>query len=358
MTSQVFPANQLTDLTATIFKAVGCNDNEADVIAKRLVNANLSGHDSHGIIRIAKYVDWIEQGGAVINQEIDILTDNGSVVVVDGKWGMGQSIGEQTMNLAIERAREHGVAVVALRNSGHLGRIGDWPEMAVRAGMLSVHFVNTSGMGNLVAPWGGKERRLSANPFAAGVPVKDGPPLILDMSACTVAEGKIRVAMHAGKQVPENCLIDSDGNPTTDPVTFYGDPENGVKPGSILPIAGHKGYALSIIIEMMAGALTGGSCTNPDKADRLANGMLTIVMDRSAFMSEDEFYDEVSRYVDYVKSSAPIREGAEIIVPGEFEARTRDERNANGIELAETTMLQINEVCQRYNLDVPFTVGG
>ena len=124
MTSQVFPANQLTDLTATIFKAVGCNDNEADVIAKRLVNANLSGHDSHGIIRIAKYVDWIEQGGAVINQEIDILTDNGSVVVVDGKWGMGQSIGEQTMNLAIERAREHGVAVVALRNSGHLGRIG------------------------------------------------------------------------------------------------------------------------------------------------------------------------------------------------------------------------------------------
>ena len=156
MTSQVFPADQLTDLTATIFKAVGCNDNEADVIAKRLVNANLSGHDSHGIIRIAKYVDWIEQGGAVINPEIDVLTDNGSVVVVDGKWGMGQSIGEQTMNLAIERAREHGVAVVALRNSGHLGRIGDWPEMAVKAGMLSVHFVNTSGMGNLVAPWGGK----------------------------------------------------------------------------------------------------------------------------------------------------------------------------------------------------------
>src|SRR5205085_6469122 len=139
---------------------------------------------------------------------------NDAIAVVDGQFGFGQTIGEQAMELGIAKSARHGVAVVALRNSGHLGRIGDWPLQAARAGKLSLHFVNTTGAGILVAPFGGISRRLSANPIAAGVPVAGGPPLVLDMSACTIAEGKIRVARNRGGPVPEGCLLDSRGRPT------------------------------------------------------------------------------------------------------------------------------------------------
>ncbi|MBK96600.1 MAG: malate/lactate/ureidoglycolate dehydrogenase [Planctomycetaceae bacterium] len=342
----IFQAELLIDLTRRIFQAVGSNDAEAEVVAQRLVNANLSGHDSHGVIRIPTYINWIREDKTLLNQTIDIETDNGSMVVVDGKFGLGQSIGQQAMQLGIERAGEHGVAVIALKDSAHLGRIGDWPEMCAEAGMVSVHFVNTSGMGNLVAPYGAIERRLSANPFAAGVPTQSEFPLILDMSACTIAEGKIRVALHAGKQVPEGCIIDSEGKPTTDPKTFYGPPA-----GSILPIAGHKGYALSMIIEMMAGALTGGSCTNPERANRLSNGMLSIIMDRSKLQTEDYFYNEVERYCNYVRSAKLMDENNRILMPGEIEYNTRATRRVEGIELSQTTIEMIQDTCNTLGIE-------
>ena len=342
----IFQAEFLIDLTRRIFQAVGSNDAEAEVVAQRLVNANLSGHDSHGVIRIPTYINWIREDKTLLNQTIDIETDNGSMVVVDGKFGLGQSIGQQAMQLGIERAGEHGVAVIALKDSAHLGRIGDWPEMCAEAGMVSVHFVNTSGMGNLVAPYGAIERRLSANPFAAGVPTQSEFPLILDMSACTIAEGKIRVALHAGKQVPEGCIIDSEGKPTTDPKTFYGPPA-----GSILPIAGHKGYALSMIIEMMAGALTGGSCTNPERANRLSNGMLSIIMDRSKLQTEDYFYNEVERYCNYVRSAKLMDENNRILMPGEIEYNTRATRRVEGIELSQTTIEMIQGTCNTLGVE-------
>ena len=345
----IFQEEFLTDLTRRIFSAVGSNDTEAEIVAQRLVNANLSGHDSHGVIRIPTYIQWIQEGKTKLNQTIEIETDNGSMLVVDGRFGLGQSIGQQAISLGIERAKAHGVAVMALKDSAHLGRIGDWPEMCAEAGMVSVHFVNTSGMGNLVAPYGAIERRLSANPFAAGVPTNEAFPLILDMSACTIAEGKIRVALHAGKQVPNNCLIDSEGKPTTDPKTFYGPPA-----GSILPIAGHKGYALSIIIEMMAGAMTGGSCTNPDRANVLTNGMLSIIMDRSKLQTDDYFYHEVKRYCDYVRSAKLLDENNKILMPGEIEYQTRAQRQIEGIELSQTTIDMIQDTCNSLGVETGF----
>src|SRR5258708_3772484 len=203
------------------------------------------------------------------------------------------------MELGSATPARHGVAVIALRNSGHLGRIGDWPLMAAEAGLLSLHFVNTSGAGILVAPFGGIERRLSANPIAAGIPVPGHAPMILDISACTVAEGKIKVALNKGVQVPEGCIIDSQGRPTTDPRVFYGNP-----PGAILSIAGHKGYGLAVVCEVLAGALTGGGCSNPANAGRVVNGMLSIILDGSFFQSDAAFASEIQRFVEWVKSSA------------------------------------------------------
>jgi uncharacterized oxidoreductase len=189
---------RLARLTAAIFASAGCTEDEAERIGRRLTEANLVGHDSHGVIRTAYYIDWLKTGKVLANQTIKIVYENEAIAVVDGRFGLGQTIGEQATQLGIDKCSRHGVAVVALRNAGHLGRIGDWPIMAADAGKLSLHFVNTSGAGILVAPFGGINRRLSANPIAAGVPVSGSDPIILDMSCCTIAEGKLKVALNKG----------------------------------------------------------------------------------------------------------------------------------------------------------------
>ena len=345
----IFTDEILRALTQRIFAAAGCHTEEADRVARMLVDSNLVGHDSHGVIRIPTYVQWLKNGKVIANQTIKLVADHGPLATVDGQYGLGQTVGYQSMQLAVQKAREHGVAVIGLRNAGHLGRIGDWPQMAVGAGMISLNFVNTSGAGMLVSPFGGIDRRLSVNPFAAGIPSRDGDPLLLDMSAATIAEGKVRVALNRGEQVPSGCIVDAHGQPTQDPVVFYGDP-----PGSILPIAGHKGFGLSMIIEVLAGALTGGSCTNPDNADRLANGMLSIVVDPLQVMSANDFFPELQRYVEFVKSSRTLTPDGEILMPGDPERRTKERRIRDGIELDDNTVVQIAETAQSLGVDLGF----
>jgi len=341
--------DRLCRQSAAIFHAAGCQPFEAERIAAHLVEANLVGHDSHGVIRIPSYVRWLKEGKVLANQRIQVVLENEVLAVVDGQNGFGQTIGEQAMQLGIEKSARHGVAVIALRNSGHLGRIGDWPLMAAAAGKLSLHFVNTSGAGILVAPFGGINRRLSANPIAAGVPVSGGPPLLLDISACTVAEGKIRVALNKGVQVPENCIIDAQGKPTTDPHVFYADP-----PGAILPIAGHKGYGLGILCEVLAGALTGGGCSNEANAGKVINGMLSIFLDVRHFQEDATFTAEIQRFVAWVKSSAKVEPNGDILMPGEIEERTRAKRMRDGIDLDEMTWSQIVETAKSVGLGERF----
>lgn len=337
----------LQRLTRSIFAAAGCDDAEAERIAHYLTEANLVGHDSHGVIRISYYVDWLRAGKVLANQQITIAFENDVIAVVDGNYGFGQTIGEQATKLGIEKSAKHGVSVIALRNAGHLGRIGDWPLLAARAGKVSLHFVNTSGAGILVAPFGGINRRLSANPVAAGVPVENGTPILLDMSCCTIAEGKLKVAFNKGARVPEDCIIDAQGKPTTDPRVFYGDP-----PGAILSIAGHKGYALGIIAEMLAGALTGGGASNPANAGRLANGMLSIYMDSRFFQQDAAFGAEVRRFIEWVKSSEKSQPGGEILMPGEIEEKTKAQRLRDGIELDDNTWKAIADTCRSLGVAV------
>jgi uncharacterized oxidoreductase len=328
--------DRLVALTAEIFHRAGCDRPEAERVAVHLVEANLVGHDSHGVIRVPSYIQWLRTGKVRANQNIQVVFENDAIAVVDGQFGFGQTIGEQAMQLGIEKSARHGIAVVALRNTGHLGRIGDWPLMAAQAGKVSLHFVNTSGAGILVPPHGGINRRLSANPIAAGVPVPGGSPIILDMSACTIAEGKIRVAFNKGVPVPENCIIDAQGRPTTDPKVFYADP-----PGSILSIAGHKGYGLGVLCEVLAGALTGGGCSNPKNANRVVNGMLSVIFDHARFRPDAEYATEMTEFIAWVKSSATRTPDGEILMPGEIEERTKVARLRDGIDLDETTWGQI-----------------
>jgi hydroxycarboxylate dehydrogenase B len=339
--------DHLARLTSKIFAAAGCKQPEADRIGHYLTEANLVGHDSHGVIRIPYYIEWLRAGKVLANQTIQTVFENDAIAVVDGGYGFGQSIGEQATQLGIEKCTRHGVAVIALRNAGHLGRIGDWPQMAARAGKLSLHFVNTSGAGILVAPFGGIDRRLSANPVAAGVPVEGGPPIILDMSCCTIAEGKLKVAFNKGVDVPAGCIIDPDGQPTCDPKIFYGTP-----PGAILSMANHKGYALGIITELLAGALTGGGASNPANAGRLANGMLSIYFHGRYFQDDPTFNAEVRRFIDWVKSSRKSDPNGEILMPGEIEEKNKAQRKRDGIELDETTWRSIRDTGRTVGVDV------
>jgi len=341
------PHDKLKRITSDIFAAAGCQRDEAERIGHYLVEANLVGHDSHGVIRISYYVDWLQAGKVLANQSIRVVHENDVIAVVDGLFGFGQTIGEQATRLGVEKCKKHGVAVVALRNAGHLGRIGDWPLLAASQGIASLHFVNTSGAGILVAPFGGINRRLSADPIAAGIPVAGGAPILLDMSCCTIAEGKLKVAFNKGVSVPEGCIIDSKGQPTTDPKVFYGTP-----PGAILSIAAHKGYALGVIAELLAGSLTGGGASNPINSTRVANGMLSIYLDPNSFQDQAAFAKEVREFITWVKSSERVSPETEILMPGEIEERTKAQRGRDGIELDETTWKSIQDTGAKLGLTI------
>jgi uncharacterized oxidoreductase len=334
----------LKKLIQDIFAAAGSHHREAERIAHYLVEANLVGHDSHGAIRVPRYIEWVRAGTLVPNQTLEIVSENEVLAVLDGNFGFGQVMGEAAMTLALDKCAKFGVSVVALRNAGHLGRIGDWAEMAAAHGKISIHYVNTGGGGILVAPHGGTQRRLSADPIAAAVPVPGGPPILLDISTCTIAEGKIRVAANKGVTVPEGCILDSEGVPTTDPRVFYGPP-----PGVLLPLGGHKGFALGVIVEVLAGALSGGSCSRPG-IKVVSNNMLTIVIDPARFRSLEEFHQDVADFIAWVKSARTVTPDGEILMPGEPEHRSRQRRLRDGIPLDETTWSQIQDVARSLGL--------
>lgn len=336
-TERVAP-EKLRQVVRSVFARAGSSTDEARAVGDHLVEANLVGHDSHGVIRVAKYIGWLKDGLVLANRSVEVLRDDGVLLMLDGQFGYGQAIAPGAMRAGIAKAKRHGVALVALRNSGHLGRIGAWAEMAAAEGLVSLHFVNTSGFGMLVAPHGGSDRRLSANPIAAGAPVKGKPPVILDMSTCIIAEGKIQVARNKKEKLPEGAVLDGRGRPTREPEEFYASP-----PGAILPIAGHKGSGLSLICEVLAGALTGGGSTHPENptAKRLVNNMLSILIDADGVAGASAFAADVARLTAWVKASPPIVRGGEVLLPGEMERRVRAEREKNGIPLDDATRDQI-----------------
>ena len=328
----------MQNFACDIFRAAGSDAEEGRIIADHLVEASLMGHDSHGVIRISKYVDWARAGQVLPNRHAEIATDGGALLVIDGGFGYGQVIGREAMELAATRAGTYGMTTIAIRNSGHLGRIGAWPQQLAEQGLASIHFVNTSGFGILVAPHGGSDRRLSANPIAAGVPLAGGRPLILDMATSVIAEGKIQVARNKGEMIPPGMILDGQGKPTRDPEAFYANP-----PGAILPFGGHKGSGLSFFCEILAGSLSGGFASNPGSptAGRLVNNMLSLVFDPGAFGSAEAFAEDVKQLASWTRATPPISKGGKVYLPGEIEEETRAEREALGLPIDDETWRRI-----------------
>ena len=346
------------ELITDIFKAKSCNDNEAKTIAERLAGSNLVGHDSHGIARVPRYVEWMEKGWVFPNLKPEIVIDAGAMGCLDAKQGFGQVAGEYAVDDGILRAKKHGVSVVGLRNSGHLGRIGDWAERAADADLISFHFVNVRGS-LLVAPFGGSDRRGSTSPLAIGIPSKDKDHIILDMATSTVAEGKVMVAQKGGKQLPHGALIDSTGKLTTNPEAMYGkirddevpNPDKGT--GAITAFGLHKGSGINFMMEMLGGALTGnGVCgaLNEKERRKFSNGMLSIYIAVEKMVDFDYFIQEVKSYAEFVRASKPSQNNDKVLIPGDKEISTKEERLKFGLPVPPLVWENIKQTANKLNV--------
>ncbi len=350
--------NYAIELITDIFKAKSCNNYEAKTIAERLCGSNLKGHDSHGIVRVPRYVLWMEWGWVFPNIKPELIVDSGALALIDAKQGFGQVAGEFAVDEGIKRAELHGVSVVGLKNSGHLGRIGYWSERAADAGLVSLHFVNVRGS-LLVAPFGGSDRRGSTSPLSIGVPSKDTDHIILDMATSTVAEGKVMVAQKGGKPLPSGALIDSNGNLTINPEVMYGkineneipNSENGT--GAITAFGLHKGSGINFMMEILGGALTGSgvSAGIDDKEKRkFANGMLSLYIKVDNMVNFEYFLNEVRSYADFVRSSPPANKNEKVLIPGDKEISTYKDRLVNGLPVAPIVWQNIKQTAKELNI--------
>ncbi len=340
----IFTAEKLATLAADIFQAAGATPEESRTVGEALAEANLEGHDSHGVVRIPEYIAWHEEGLINIGAQMEVVKETDAFAVMNGNWGWGQVVAKQAMEYGIKKALRSGAVTISVSQCCHIGRVGDYPLMAARAGLVAIMFVNTHGAGKLVAPWGGRERRLSANPIAIAIPRHSGPPILIDLSTCAIAGGKVTIAHNSGKSVPPGCILDSEGRPSTDPAAFVGPPE-----GALLPFGGHKGFALSLATDILAGAISGAGCSRRT-GKRVGNSFTATLLDPVVFRGEGAFDQDVDGLVDYVKSSKLAEGFSEILIPGEPERRERARRERDGILVDDETWRQIRETGERYGV--------
>lgn len=345
--THLIPLARLQAAMHRLVRGFGSSEAEVAAVAGNLIMANLTGHDSHGIGMLPRYADAYLQGGLVPNASVSTLMDGGAMLRLDGNAGFGQVIGAQAMDLGIARAKLHGSCIVALGNSHHLGRIGAWAEQAAAAGLVSMHFVNVISRA-IVAPFGGGDARFGTNPFCAGVPFTGRDPVILDFATSMIAQGKTRVAMNKGEQVPPDCLIDDQGRPTQEPRFTVVPPF-----GALLTFGGHKGFGLAMMCELLGGALAAGATQRTGDASkkRVLNGMFSVLVDPAQLADRTAFEAEAQAFIDWARAS-PVREGFEAIqIAGEPERATRAKRTAQGVPVDATTWQEILEAAAKLGVN-------
>jgi hydroxycarboxylate dehydrogenase B len=343
-------ASHLASFAEVLLHAGGASSEEAHVVARSLVDANLKGYDSHGVMRLPYYVEAIKTGEAVSGAELMILNEGPSRVVADANWGFGQVQGVRMLARLSAKAHEAGQAIGTMTHCGHIGRLGEYCEMAAGDGLVSMLMVNSHGGAVRVAPPGGKAPRLSTNPLAIGVP-HASEPLILDFSTSATAEGKVRVKKIAGEKCPDGWIIDSEGRPTCDPNVLYGTP-----PGSILPMGGaqaYKGFGLGLMIEIFTGAISGGACARPVPYPKKGNCVFMMLLDPGLYGGREHFQNEVAQLVDYIRSCPRIDGVEEILLPGDPERRLCARRMAEGISLDDENWKALLRLAEALQVSAP-----
>ncbi len=339
-------ATRLTEFATDLLAGAGVPRGDAALVATSLVGANLRGHDSHGVMRVLQYVEFVERGEIRIGKELRIERETPALLVCDGQWGLGQVQAHRLLDLLLPKARAGGVAVGAARECGHIGRLGEYAERAAAEGVMLMATVNNCGGWQRVAPPGGIEPRLSTNPFCASIPTNDpDAPIVADFGTSVVAEGKVRGYYISQRPVPEGWLLDHSGQPTTDAAVLYEPPL-----GTILPLGGaqsYKGFGLAMILELWAGGLSGGRCSSPEGRPVGGNNVVFVVFDPAHFAGSESVSAQASRLAEFIHATPRLPGVDAILLPGEPERISLKHRSELGIPIDQNLCAKLMELAQR-----------
>jgi hydroxycarboxylate dehydrogenase B len=329
-------ASLLKRFTQSVLVASGSPPDEAALISGHLIQANLMGYDSHGVIRICQYIGDVKKGRIVPGASITLKNQTDTTAIVDCGWNFGQVGGYRALQCAIEKAQIHHISMVVTQRCGHAGRLGAYTQAAAEQGFIALGFCNSPpGDGHFVAPWGGREGRLSTNPMSFAIPGGAEPPILGDFSTAQTPEGKLRLYLNQKKPLPDGWIVDAAGNPSNDAADFYGPPR-----GAILPFGGdlgYRGFALGLLVETLGGLIAGTSSVQPLPG----NGLCLIVINVTAFLPSDTFAALTKELRDHAKSCPPDENHREITLPGELDFRVLQDRTASGIPIDPQTWDQI-----------------
>ena len=338
-------ADALRNAIAKLVEAAGASAEEAEIVSRHSIAANLAGHDSHGVIQIPIYIDRIAKGHIVPGAPFEITSDTPTTTVVDGNWGFGYVVAERTMRMTIDKAKKSNVAAATIMRQSHIGRVAAYPLMAAREGMIAMMTADSGRSPKAVAPFGGREARLGTNPICIAVPADLEAPLVVDMATSAVAAGKVKLAQAKGAQIPEGWIVDGEGRATTDPFA-YG------KGGVLLPLGGaegHKGFGLSVMVEILS-ALLPGLGFGVEPTGRHNDGCFVAVFNVAAFRDLATFKTEVAEFARYLKATPPAEGFDEVLYPGEIEIRREKERLRDGIEVDTTTWSELVGLAEKFNV--------
>src|SRR6202030_664698 len=338
-------ADRREEIGRALFEAAGAPAEEAALVMRHIVGANLVGHDSHGVIQIPTYIDRIKAGHIVPGAPWVIVKESPTTTVVDGHWAFGYVANERAMRLTIEKAEKSNVAAATVFRQGHIGRLSSYTQMAAKANMIGLITADSGRSPKAVAPFGGREARLGTNPISIAVPSDLEAPFYLDMATSAVAAGKIQLAAARGEEIPTGWIVDSDGRQTTDPKQFR-------KGGALLPLGGTEGYkgsGLAAMVEVLCGLLTGlGFGVEP--TGRHNDGCFMAVFNVAAFRPLQDFKKEVAEFARYLKATPPSEGSSGVFYPGEVEYIREQQRRLSGIEIEDTTWDKLRALAAEYKL--------
>jgi len=306
-----------------------------------LVEANLRGQDGHGVLMLPRYMDQVKKGTMKFGVKVETVRETPSTALLNGNWGFGQVIGVRAMELAIKKAKDHTIGFVGVINCNHIGMLAHYPMMALEHDMIGVTLCNSSPE---VAPYGGRMRKLGTDPICVAIPANREKPIVLDMATSVVAAGKVRAKYVKGEKTPEGWIIDNDGQPTVDPSVFMS------LKGMLLPVGGYKGFGLSLVVDVLGGALTGAGCSSTEF--QRGNGVIMYAIKIESFTPATTFKERVDNLIRSIKSTPTAPGYSEILVPGEPEFRTMEERSKKGIEVDDMTWQALRSLGKELGLDI------
>jgi LDH2 family malate/lactate/ureidoglycolate dehydrogenase len=343
-------AAQLREMIQAVFLRLDVPPEDTAIIVDTLMEASLAGYHSHGVMRVPIYVDGIRAGTMRPGAEMHVRRETAVTACLDANGALGPVSARRALELALYKARTHGTGTVTVVNGNDVARLGSYLAAPARAGFIVLMMANDAGGNPAVAPWGGRRPFLSTNPIAAGLPRRGAEPVLIDLSTAMASEGQVKVRWHTGAPLPDGWLIDFDGRPTVDPARYWSVP----RAAALLPLgapgAGHKGFALGILVEALAGALSGSGCSTGTTRAIDRNGLFVLAIDPDRFAGRAVFTGLLEEFIDGVKDVPPAAGVERIHIPGEGAAMRQHAAQASGIEIDSPTRGRLRAILDELRL--------